>query len=276
MDISGRRVLITGASSGIGRALAFELARRGARLAIAARSVDALEEVAALTGASVHQVDLSIRGVAARLAAEVGPVDVLVNNAGAGLAAPVAVLGDDEDARASHELNYWSPLALISALRPPAVVNVTSLAPVTPWPLSGSYAAAKAGLSAATEVLRMESPGTLVLEVVPGPVDTPVQAEVRLIPGSAAVLDRFPMGSAEACANRIADALERERKQIVFPRFYYLAAFFPLLGRIFLRWLSRNVETSDVVLRTGSHGDPNARAARRAWRPRDARESVSR
>ncbi|PIB73538.1 hypothetical protein CQY22_016530 [Mycolicibacterium brumae] len=82
VDVRGCKILITGASSGIGRALAIELAERGATLAIAARGADRLAEVADRTGATVHPVDLSIRGEAARLAAEVGPVDILINNAG--------------------------------------------------------------------------------------------------------------------------------------------------------------------------------------------------
>ncbi|MFT4199314.1 SDR family NAD(P)-dependent oxidoreductase [Gordonia sp. (in: high G+C Gram-positive bacteria)] len=268
MDLNGRRVLVTGASSGIGRAVAVELAHRGARVAVAARSTDKLRELADEIGASVHTVDLSVRGAAAALAADVGPVDILVNNAGAGLAAPVTTVGDDDDARAAFELNYWSPVALMTALRPPMIVNVTSLAYVTPWPLSGGYAAAKAALSVATETARMELPDTHVIEVIPGPVDTPVQAEVRLIPGSARVLDRLPMGSAEKLAKRIATAIERERTRVVFPRLYYPALALPTIGRRILRFLARGVTTDDTVFRTGSHGDPASQAARDSWRPR--------
>ncbi|MFT3662773.1 MAG: SDR family NAD(P)-dependent oxidoreductase [Gordonia sp. (in: high G+C Gram-positive bacteria)] len=274
MELRGRRVLVTGASSGIGWATATELHRRGAHLVIAARSVDKLDELAARIGAEVFPVDLSVPGAAARLAEAVGPVDVLVNNAGAGVAAPVAVIGDDETARAALELNYWSPLALVQALRPRAIVNVTSLAFVTPWPLSGGYAAAKAALSTATETLRMENPGTLVVEVIPGPVDTPVQAEVRLIPGSARVLDRVPTGTAEGCAHRIVTALARDRTRVVYPRLYWPALAFPTVGRRLLRLTARHVVTPETVLRTGSQGDPQARAARESWRPRrDPRRS---
>lgn len=271
MELRGRRVLVTGASSGIGRATAVELHRRGARVVIAARSVALLDELATEIGAEVFPVDLSVPGAAAGLAEAVGPVDVLVNNAGAGVAAPIAVIGDDEPARTAFELNYWSPLALVAALRPRAIVNVTSLSFVTPWPMSGGYAAAKAALSAGTETLRMENPGTLVVEVIPGPVDTAVQAEVRLIPGSARVLDMLPMGTAHGCARRIVAALEHDRKVVVYPRIYYPALAFPTLGRRFLRVLARHVRTPDTVLRTGSQGDQRARAARESWRPRRRR-----
>ena len=106
MEIQGRRILVTGASSGIGRARPGVGVAR-ARLVVTARSVDKLE-VAAATVAEVFPADLSICGAAADLAARVGPVDILVNNAGAGLAAPVATIGDDEQARAAFELNYWA------------------------------------------------------------------------------------------------------------------------------------------------------------------------
>src|SRR5437588_10694410 len=145
--VEGRGVLVTGASSGIGRELAHELGRRGARLAIAARRKELLErvahDVAAAGGVrpSVHVVDLSERGAAASLAAEaqqaLGAIDILVNNAGGGVGGSQWHVGDREEARESFELNLWSPLALTSALVPGmlerargAVVNVTALAQV--------------------------------------------------------------------------------------------------------------------------------------------------
>ncbi|RWA20479.1 hypothetical protein MBRU_02145 [Mycolicibacterium brumae DSM 44177] len=120
----------------------------------------------------------------------------------------------------------------------------------------------------ATEIMRMELPDSLVIEVVPGPVDTPVQAEVRLIPGTGEMLDRFPVGDAGTCAKRIIKAIEHGRRTVVYPREYAPALAFPTIGRRFLRWRTRNVRLGEVILRTGSHGDPEAQAARRSWTPR--------
>src|SRR5262245_59666143 len=107
--IAGKRALVTGASSGIGRALAIALAKRGAILALSARrraALDSLADEIAATGASrpkVLEADLSQPGAAAKLAREadqaLGGVDLLVNNAGVGIAGSQVVVGDDAIAR---------------------------------------------------------------------------------------------------------------------------------------------------------------------------------
>src|SRR5437016_4325118 len=114
-----QRVLVTGASSGIGRALALELAARGARLVIAARRKAELaqvaEEIASRGGAraSVVVADLAQPGAAAELAAtavsRLGGVDVLVNNAGGGGGGLQWVAADGVEARDIFEVNVWSP-----------------------------------------------------------------------------------------------------------------------------------------------------------------------
>ncbi|MFI5290325.1 MAG: SDR family NAD(P)-dependent oxidoreductase, partial [Polyangia bacterium] len=155
-DLNGKRVLVTGASSGIGRALSKALAQAGAKLAIAARRVGALEALAdeiALAGGArpvVLTADLSARGEAERLGARaieaLGAVDILVNNAGVGAGGAQVVMGDADEARALFETNYWAPLALTRALVPEmrkrgagAVVNVASIGAVTPMPFAGHY-----------------------------------------------------------------------------------------------------------------------------------------
>jgi uncharacterized protein len=290
--IAGKRVLLTGASSGIGRELGKELARRGALLALAARRRPLLESLAEEiradggTAPVVLEADLSRRGAAQELAAAakeaLGPVDVLVNNAGGGVGGRVAAVGDRDEAREAFEINYWSPLALIAAIAPSmsarregTIVNVTSMGAVSTWPSFGAYAATKAAFSVATETLtmEMEGRGVHVMEVLPGPVDTAVQGETRLAPGIERMLKRVPLGDAATMAYRIANGLERRRRRVIYPRRSSLGYYLPALVRWDSRRLARGVarELGDqealasLVVRTGSMGDEITRQARQAW-----------
>ena len=285
-------MLLTGASSGIGRELAFVLAGRGARLAITARRRDRLEDVAQGIENRGHErpvvleADLAQRGAAGGLAADalaaLGDVDVLVNNAGGGVGASQWAAGDADAAREAFEVNYWSPLALVQALVPPmrergsgAVVNVTSMAQVNTWPVFGAYAATKAALALATETLRLElsGSGVHVLEAIPGPVDTAVQGETRLAPGIERMLDRVPLGDAGEMASRTVAALERGRTRVIYPRRAGLAYLLPAAVRADTRrQAARAFRETDaatlegflsLVVRTGSFGD--AQDARQAW-----------
>ena len=290
--IAGSRVLLTGASSGIGRELAKRLAARGAVLAVSGRRGPLLESLADEIAASGHagpvaiEADLSKRGEAGRLAAEaeaaLGGVDVLVNNAGGGVGGTIAAIADRDEGREAFEVNYWSPLALVGSLAPAmtergsgAIVNVTSMAQVSSWIGFGGYAATKAALGLATETLAMELSGTgvLVMEVMPGPVDTAVQGETRLAPGIDRMLARSPLGDPAEMARLIAEALERGRTRLIYPRRAILAYALPALVRRDTRRLAARTvrdlddETRDgfgsLVVRTGSMGD--TREAREAW-----------
>ncbi|HEX8122553.1 MAG TPA: SDR family NAD(P)-dependent oxidoreductase [Solirubrobacteraceae bacterium] len=287
-------MLLTGASSGIGRELARELAARGDRLAVAARRRDRLESLAdevAGTGRErpvVLEADLARRGAAAALAEEavaaLGGVDVLVNNAGGGVGGQIATVGDRDEAREAFEVNYWSPLALVRALLPGmrergagTIVNVTSMAQVSTWPGFGAYAATKSALANATETLRLELAGTgiHVLEAIPGPVDTAVQGETRLAPGIEKMLSRVPLGDAREMARRIVRAMERGDAHVIYPRRAAVAYHLPSLSRRDTRRMvakvARDTDPTVVealeglVVRTGSQGDEMARIARDAW-----------
>jgi short-subunit dehydrogenase len=293
-ELAGSRALVTGASSGIGRELAKELAARGALLAITARRRPLLESLAQEISAAgsaaptVFEADLSRKGAAQALAArateELGPIDLLVNNAGSGVGGRISAVGDRDEAREAFETNYWSPLALIQALVPGmverrrgAVVNVTSMAQVSTWPGFGAYAATKAALGVATETLAMELVDSPVhaLEVIPGPVDTAVQGETRLAPGIERMLDRTPLGDPGVLARLIAKALERGATRAIYPRRAQLAYALPTLARWDARRLAARAarETDEatrealgsLVVRTGSMGDEIARQAREGW-----------
>jgi short-subunit dehydrogenase len=294
IQIAGSRVLLTGASSGIGRELAKELARRGAVLAISARRRPLLETLGQELGAdgraapAVIEADLSRRDAARALAEEaeqaLGGVDILVNNAGGGVGGRISAVGDRDEAREAFETNYWTPLALINALVPGmeergrgAVVNVTSMAQVSTWPGFGAYAATKAALGVATETLAMElvDSDIHVLEVIPGPVDTAVQGETRLAPGIERMLRRTPLGDPGELARLIARALERGQSRLIYPRRARLAYVLPALVRTDTRRLAaRTAKETDAAtrealgsleVRTGSMGDAVAREAREAW-----------
>jgi len=285
IDLSQSRILLTGASSGIGRELALRLVARGARVAVAARTRAPLEELGA---AAVIVADLAQRGVARQLADQavdaLGGVDVLINNAGGGVGGQVWVVGDADAGREAFEVNYWSPLALVHALVPGmrergrgAVVNVTSLAQVSTWPGFGAYAATKAAFALATETLAMElaDTGVHVMEVIPGPVDTAVQGETRLAPGIERVIDRVPLGDPAELAALIVAGLERGRHRLIYPRRAAVAYVLPALARRDARrQAARAARELDpaaraaleaLVVRTGSQGDAVAREAREAW-----------
>jgi short-subunit dehydrogenase len=290
--IDGNRVLLTGASSGIGRELGRELARRGALLALAARRRPLLEslaeEIQAAGGAApaILETDLARRGAAQDLAVAaheaLGEIDTLINNAGGGVGGRVVAVGDRDEAREAFEINYWSPLALIGAIAPSmltrkegAIVNVTSMGQVSTWPSFGAYAATKAAFSLATQTLAMEleGSGVHVMEALPGPVDTAVQGETRLAPGIERMLKRVPLGDAATMARRIADGLERRRRRVIYPQRssigYYLPALVRWDGRRLaakaMRELGDQEALASLVVRTGSMGDEITRQARQAW-----------
>jgi short-subunit dehydrogenase len=250
MDVRGTRALVTGASSGIGAVMAEMLAAEGVVVAVAGRREDALVAVAeriAARGASrpaVLPADLAIPGVVAELAVRaektLGRIDILINSAGAfetGTAASSGV-----PARALFETNYWAPMALAQTFLPGmrargcgAIVNVSSIATVTPLPLLGSYPASKAALAAATEALRLElrSAGVHLVLAFLGGVDTPMHAKASRSYGDA--LRWMPLGRPEVAARRIVNAIRRERATVVYPRAVATMRWFPAISA----WVSR-------------------------------------
>jgi short-subunit dehydrogenase len=283
--MEGRRVLLTGASSGIGEELARVLASEGAVLALAARSEERLRRLAveiAETGAPepvVLPADLGQHGEAERVADEaleqLGQVDVLINNAGGGLHGLQWVAGDGDEARELFETNLWSPLALIRRLVPPmrerrsgTVVNVTSMVQVSPFPALGHYCSSKAALGSATQTLRLElrGSGVRVIEVPFGVIDTPGSFENRTLPGAEKWLDSGPAGTVEGAAGAIVAALKGKRERVIYPRWVALGYVFPSLARRHAARLAKHVDLDAQILRrTGSTGDERQRAARAEW-----------
>jgi short-subunit dehydrogenase len=190
MQMDRRVVVITGASSGIGAELARQLAARGHRLVLAARSLPALEELAATLEAETLCVatDVTRRDEVERLRDQAlerfGGVDVWVNNAGRGISRPVLELSDD-DLDAMLAVNVRGPLYGMQAIIPHFqqrgqghLINVSSfLGRVPVASIRSAYNAAKAALNSLTANLRMdlaaEWPGIHVSLVMPGVVFTP-------------------------------------------------------------------------------------------------------
>ncbi len=195
--LSGRSALVTGASRGIGAAIAQALDRAGARVGIVARGAAAVEALAAgLSHAPLTFVgDLADPGFCSALAAEaeerLGGIDVLVNNAGVAARLPVQELTAELIDR-MYAVNVRAPLLLIAALAPGmvrrgrgAIINVSSVSAIVGTPRRAAYAATKGALDAATRSLAIElgPHGIRVNAVAPGAVDTEMWARNRAIPG---------------------------------------------------------------------------------------------
>jgi len=166
--IQGRRILITGASSGIGRSLAEQLARAGARLTLAARSEDKLQELARTIGGDVLVVPTDVtkaedrQRLYDRVVQHFGGLDVLVNNAG--IASWGHFAGSTEEIlREVMEVNFFAPAELIRLAIPilvegeqPAIVNISSRCGRRGLPAWTEYSASKYALCGLTEALRSE------------------------------------------------------------------------------------------------------------------------
>jgi NAD(P)-dependent dehydrogenase (short-subunit alcohol dehydrogenase family) len=178
--------MVTGASRGLGRALAAGLAREGYDLIIDARNAAALEAVAGQIRAAGGHVTAVAGDVtdpahrAALLAACPGRLDLLVNNAGTLGASPLPALADypPGELRAAFEANVIAPIALIQLLLPMlrarggAVLNITSDAAVEAYAGWGGYGAAKAALEQASNVLAAEELAIRVWWADPGDLRT--------------------------------------------------------------------------------------------------------
>jgi short-subunit dehydrogenase len=284
LPVAGKRVLLTGASSGIGLELARRLAAKGARLALVARREERLRALAGeLAGDGPEPVvlvaDLGRRGVAAEVAerarAGLGSVDILINNAGSGIHGLQWVAADTEEARELLEVQFWSPLALTAALVPEmlergfgAVVNVTSTMQVSPFPAMGHSAASKAALGVSTQALRLElyRSGVHVLEAPLGMVDTANLAESKLLPGGEHWLRSAPKGKPEVAAARIISGLERRRDLVLYPRLMAPVYHVAIIGRTFARRFAKYADRRDErLLVRGSQGSAPDREARAAW-----------
>ena len=205
--MSQSSIIITGASRGLGRAIALELARLGAAVAINARSEDLLVSLkaeiegaggrAVMLAGDVSQPDVAERLVAAAVLA-FGRLDGVVNNAG--VLEPLARIEhvDPEAWKRNLEINVLGPLLLTQAALPHLrrapvgrVINVSSGAAVRPTVGWSAYCSGKAALNMLTGVLALEEPELVTLAVRPGRVDTAMQEVLRQQGGEAMSSDVY-------------------------------------------------------------------------------------
>ena len=236
--IKNATILITGASAGIGRELARQLARRAGTLILVARRADRLEELRAelqkkKPGLTVHlePCDLSepvaIEAMLASVANNVGAVDILINNAGVGDQA----LYDRADWTRIHRMIQVNvvALALLTHHLVPSMVargrggilNIGSGAGWALMPGGATYAATKHFVDGFTETLRLELQGTgvVVTQVLPGPVDTEFN-EAAGIQRFAGGPPQFIRVSVRQCAREAIQGFERGRP-VVLPGLAY-------------------------------------------------------
>lgn len=224
-----RSIMITGASSGIGAALAAELARRGWRLALAARRLEALEAVQKrLTqGTCAPQVEIArldvteygaVATVIETLAGRLGGLDVVMANAGIGTGEKIG-RGAFDRARRTVEVNLVGAMATVDAavsyFQPRGgghIVGTSSVSAFRGTPRSSSYAASKAGLAVYLETLRAEAlrENIDVTVLYPGYIDTPLNEMLPFRPF---------LISSEKGAKLIADAIEKRKPWAFIPRF---------------------------------------------------------
>src|SRR2546421_1750666 len=204
--LTGQRALVTGATSGIGRAVALQLARDGAEVLVhgrdAARGAETVEEITASGGkASFVAADLDDAADVQHLAGEVGDVDILINNAGIALFGPTA----EFDVAAFDKMfasNVRAPFFLVAAIAPGMaargqgrIVSLSSMAGGV-GPVGGAaYGPAKASLEAMTRAWTAEysASGVRVNAIAPGPVYTPSPSGPEFI---TALGETTPMGRA--------------------------------------------------------------------------------
>jgi NAD(P)-dependent dehydrogenase (short-subunit alcohol dehydrogenase family) len=233
--VSDSVVVLTGASSGLGRATAFELASRGATLVLAARRVDALLEVARAcerlgARASVVETDVTREDEVARLAAaavaEHGRIDVWINNAGVTLYAPLEQ-GPFEHHRRVIETNLFGAMYGARAVVPifrrqhsGVMINVGSVLSEVGQAFVPTYAISKFGLRGLSEALRVEladQPDIHICTILPYAIDTPhFQVAANLLNRQPRALP--PMQSPERVARAIAGMIERPRRMRHVPR----------------------------------------------------------
>ena len=273
--IAGSRILITGASQGIGRALAEAAALRGAKVLAAARSTELLEELAAQVRAKggtieIVQADVTCPEDRQRMADAAvrlfGGLDILVNNAGIG-ATGHFVEADPDRMRKIFEVNFFGTTETTRVLLPllrqgnkPAIVNVSSIAAKRGIPARSEYSASKFAVQGFSEALRAElaKDDIDVLVVCPGLTQT--NFSKNMIEQKARVqMDHMRGMTAEEVARQTLRAIERGKNEVVLTfagkLLAFVSRFFPRLADRIAAKKVRKVFRDEIAARQ-KKGEP--------------------
>jgi short-subunit dehydrogenase len=253
LDLTGARTILTGASSGIGHALALRLAGQGARLVLASRNQERLgplAEAIRTKGGSVVVVPTDVADPDQRVrlveqtVAQLGGLDVLVNNAGVGARGFFAD-ATEERLRRIMEVNFFAATELTRLALPhlrkgrnPMVVNVASVLARRAIPAMSEYCASKFAMAGWSESLRAElvRQAIHVLLVCPGGVETEFEAHMIERGTRWRFRDRRRM-SADRCAQLIVAAMRRRKNEVVITASAKLVVWVNSLAPWLLDWL---------------------------------------
>jgi NAD(P)-dependent dehydrogenase (short-subunit alcohol dehydrogenase family) len=261
--VRGKVVMVTGASSGIGRSAALKIADAGGIVLLVARTPEKLEatrEVIEEGGgvAYVHPCDLSeiddIDRMADEVLAQHGHVDVLVNNAGRSIRRSVALSYNRfHDYERTMQLNYFGPVKLILKLLPVMrerksghLVNISSIGVQTNTPRFSAYVASKAALDAFSRCIASEifDDGVHITTIHMPLVRTPMIAPTKMY-------NRFPTITPEKAADMISEAIIHKPKRIATP-----------VGTLGQLLYAINPKSMDYILNSAYKLFPDSRAAR--------------
>ncbi len=261
--VRGRIIMVTGASSGIGKAAAVKIADAGGTVLLVARTPEKLEQtrdqIASAGGrAFIHQCDLSdfdeIDRMADEVLAEHGHVDVLVNNAGRSIRRSIALSYDrPHDFERTIQLNYLGAVRLILKLLPVMrerrkgqIVNVSSIGVQTNTPRFSAYVASKSALDAFSRSIASEiiDDGVHITTINMPLVRTPMIAPTKMY-------DRFPTITPDEAADMICEAIIHKPKRIATP-----------LGTLGQILYALNPKSIDYILNTAYHLFPDSSAAK--------------
>jgi NAD(P)-dependent dehydrogenase (short-subunit alcohol dehydrogenase family) len=261
--VAGKVVMITGASSGIGKSAALKVGEAGGTVLLVARTPEKLEETKAEIEsaggtAHIHQCDLSdiddIERMADEALAQHGHVDVLVNNAGRSIRRSVALSYDRfHDFERTMQLNYFGALKLILKLLPGMrerkfghIINISSIGVQTNTPRFSAYVASKSALDAFSRCIGSEvvDDGVHITTIHMPLVRTPMIAPTKMY-------DAFPTISPEEAAEMISDAIIRRPKKI--------ATRLGTFGEVLY---SLAPKASDAILNQGYKLFPDSKAAK--------------